>query len=101
MSRCDFTSAASQDLRDIRARVAADSPDRAKQFVKRLKAACHRLANVPGIGTAEPDLEPALRRIVVAPYLIFYLPTEHGVEIVRVIHGARDIPRAFRLPPGP
>jgi toxin ParE1/3/4 len=96
MSRCEFTTAATQDLREIRAHIAGDSPDRAKQFVRRQKSACRRVASVPGIGTAEPDLEPDLRRIVVAPYLIFYRTSTHDVEIVRFIHGARDIPRAFR-----
>ena len=28
-------------------------------------------------------------------YLIFYRPTERGVEIIRVIHGSRDIEDLF------
>jgi toxin ParE1/3/4 len=24
-------------------------------------------------------------------YLVFYLPIAHGIEVVRVLHGARDI----------
>ena len=28
-------------------------------------------------------------------YLIFYRPIEHGVEIVRVLHAARDIAAIF------
>ena len=28
-------------------------------------------------------------------YLIFYLPREHGVEIVRVLHGAQDVDRVL------
>lgn len=75
MSRCNFTPTAAQDIRDIRTRIASDSPERAKRFVKRLKLACRRLVNVPGLGTAQPNLDPGLRRTVFAPYLIFYRTT--------------------------
>jgi toxin ParE1/3/4 len=29
-------------------------------------------------------------------YLIFYRPIDNGVEVVRVLHGARDIEKEFR-----
>ena len=32
----------------------------------------------------------------VASHLIFYRPIKNGVEIVRVVHGARDIESLFR-----
>jgi len=32
-------------------------------------------------------------------YLIFYRPIEQGVEIVRVLHGARDMPSVFKDDP--
>jgi plasmid stabilization system protein ParE len=28
-------------------------------------------------------------------YLVFYLPLEAGIDVVRVLHGARDIDRVF------
>jgi len=28
-------------------------------------------------------------------YLIFYLPHEHGIEVIRILHGARDIDGLF------
>jgi len=31
-------------------------------------------------------------------YLIFYIPIEDGVEIVRVLHGARNLEAIFRRP---
>jgi len=30
------------------------------------------------------------------PYLVFYLPIENGIDVIRVIHGARDIDRELR-----
>ena len=48
------------------------------------------LANQPQAGQARPDLAPTLRFLPVGNHLIFYQPIEDGVEIARVIHGARD-----------
>jgi toxin ParE1/3/4 len=30
------------------------------------------------------------------PYVLFYLPIENGIDVVRVLHGARDIDRELR-----
>lgn len=30
------------------------------------------------------------------PYVVFYLPIENGIEVVRVLHGARDVDRELR-----
>jgi toxin ParE1/3/4 len=38
---------------------------------------------------------PALRSLSVGNYLIFYRPLADGIEIVRVLHGARDIDSLF------
>ena len=41
-----------------------------------------------------------LRRIQVSgfeSYLIFYLAIDHGIDVVRVLHGARDIDNLFAL----
>jgi len=40
-------------------------------------------------------LAARLRSFPVGSYVIFYRPMENGVEIVRVLHGARDLPPLF------
>jgi toxin ParE1/3/4 len=35
--------------------------------------------------------KPGFRKYPVAPYLIFYRPTEIGIEVSRVVHGKRDL----------
>jgi toxin ParE1/3/4 len=30
------------------------------------------------------------------PYVIFYIPIQNGIEVVRVLHGARDVDRELR-----
>ncbi len=56
-----------------------------------------QLANKPGIGKlsqfSNPNLVDVRQQAIKGfrKYLIFYRPTTSGVEILRVIHGARDI----------
>jgi len=49
------------------------------------------------IGPARPDLRADLRYFVSGHYLILYRAQANGVEIVRVLHGARRLPDL--LPP--
>jgi toxin ParE1/3/4 len=45
---------------------------------------------MPGMGVARFDVRPNLRMFPVGNYLILYQEIEEGVEIVRVLHGARQ-----------
>ena len=49
-----------------------------------------RRCAAPGMGTARPEVDLTLRLFPVGNYLIFYRHTEFDVEIVRVLHGARN-----------
>ncbi|MBL8793009.1 MAG: type II toxin-antitoxin system RelE/ParE family toxin [Planctomycetia bacterium] len=48
-------------------------------------------AQFPGMGRRRDDLAPGLRSFVISPYVIFYLPADDGIVVVRVLHGSRDI----------
>ena len=63
-------------------------------FCQRLDT-CVRLAENPRMGPARPDLHPDLRYFTVGPYLILYRETKTGIEVVRVVHGARHLPDMF------
>jgi plasmid stabilization system protein ParE len=41
------------------------------------------------------ELAPNLRSSHVGKYIIFYRPEDEGIEVIRVIHGHRDIPKLF------
>jgi len=47
------------------------------------------------MGRARPELGHGLRSFVVGQYVVFYRPSTKGIEIVRVLHGARDIGATF------
>ena len=53
------------------------------------------LAKNPGIGQSRPDISPELRYFPVGNYLILYREIKDGIEIVRVVHGARYLPDVF------
>ena len=84
-----------QDLAEIWGYIADDSPGRADEFADLIDSKFQTLARQPSMGRVRSELGPGFRSFVVGRYVIFYLPLENGIEIVRVIHGARDIEAVF------
>jgi toxin ParE1/3/4 len=95
MKKAVFAPTAEADLEEIYDYIAADNPLAAVRFVARLEDLATQLARTPGMGRARPALLPNLRSFPLGNYLLFYRLTESGVEIVRVLHGARDVPTIF------
>ena len=87
--------AAKSDLQEIWLYIAQDSPDVADKFVRFLVSRFPLLASMPEMGRSRDDLASHLRSFPVKSYVIFYRPADIGVEIVRVLHGARDFPPLF------
>ena len=83
---------ADEDIFDIWATIATDSPRAADRLVQRFYAAEDLLAQFPEIGEARSDLAPEIRKWTVGAYLMLYRVTEDAVVIVRVLYGARDLP---------
>lgn len=79
------------DLADIWAFIAEDSMKHANRFAALIDSQFRALACQPNMGRSRPELATDLRSFPVGRYIIFYLPRPKGVEIVRVLHGARDI----------
>jgi toxin ParE1/3/4 len=90
-----FTRAAREDLIAIWAHIAKDSPQAADRVLDRLEEAANRLADTPQIGPARDDIRPGLRYFVCGPYLLLYRIREGGIEIVRAVHGRRDLKGLF------
>ena len=73
------------------------SPERAIRFLRAADSVLKRLAKMPGLGTRYESADPAFADLRVAPvsrfknYLIFYRPVADGIEVLRVLHGARDL----------
>ena len=95
MARVTFSPTAAADVTDIAAHIAADNAKAAAALVTRFKKLAVGLARAPGIGRGRPELRPDLRSHTVGRYVIFYRPIRGGIEVVRVLHGMRDIERIF------
>lgn len=95
MALLRFSPDARADLLDIAAFIAQHNPRAAARLVVRLEETCLLLAKRPLIGRRRDDIEPDLHGFPVGSYLILYDVIEGGVEIVRIVHGARDLRTIF------
>jgi plasmid stabilization system protein ParE len=84
---------AARDIRQIWAYIAPDSLKAARRVRLLIFDACRQIARTPRIGHRREDLtdKPVLFWPV-GSYLIAYNPARSPVEVVRVLHGARDVP---------
>ncbi len=90
--RLTLTPLAEQDLETIGDYIAADNPTRAVSFIRELRDQCHRIAANPPGYRLRPELGDDIRSCAHGNYGIFFVATPEEVTIIRVLHGARDIP---------
>lgn len=100
--RCRVLPAADRDVDDQAAHLAeAAGLETALRFYDAVALSFDRLAGMPSLGEPRKSADPRLqglrvRRVEGFPnHLIFYRSAEDGVEVVRLLHGARDIDRIF------
>lgn len=95
MSGYKLAPRANRDLAAIEDYIAADSPAAARRTIIALRSKCRMLSRTPRIGKRRDELAPDLRSFPMKNYTIFYRLAEKGIEIIRILHGARDIERIF------
>jgi toxin ParE1/3/4 len=79
------------DIDEIRAYIAEDSPDAADRMVNEIFDRLRHLTQLPGQGFRRPHLTPLpLRFTTVRDYLIAYAPEKTPLWVVAVIHGRRS-----------
>jgi len=89
---------ASADIDDIADYITTDSPEVATRFLDSIEQAFARISEQPGIGSrryTQPPYPEILRFWPVPTfqkYLVFYLDLPDCIDVLRVLHGARDIP---------
>lgn len=84
------------DLDEIWDYIAEDSPERAANFLRKLYTKMQILVASPNIGRKRDELAPGLRSFPYGTYVIFYVPTENGIDVVCVLQGSRDIEQVFQ-----
>jgi len=100
MSEYQFTPEALGDLLDIWNFIAHDNLQAADRVEAAIFDACELLARSPSAGVIRRDLTALpVRFWVVHPYpnyLIVYDPGKAPLQIIRILHGARNLPSMLR-----
>lgn len=100
MPRVTKTRLAEQDLDDIWFHIALDNPDAADRVLDAIGERCALLAQHKKMGSARPEIAPELRSSPAGRYVLYYRPDTEGIELVRVLDGARDVNTLFHLDAG-
>jgi toxin ParE1/3/4 len=79
--------------------IAADSTARADQMLDTIDEKLRLLAASPAIGRERPELAAGLRSLPCASYQLYYRPSDDGIDLVRVLHAARDVDALFHDEP--
>lgn len=86
---------AEADVFEIWDYIADGSFEAADRWVDRLDERLRLLATQPLMGRGRDEIEPGMRSFPFGRYVILYVPIGDGIDVVRVLHGARDIDAVF------
>ncbi|MGO8671383.1 MAG: type II toxin-antitoxin system RelE/ParE family toxin [Capsulimonadaceae bacterium] len=96
-----ITDDAFQDLDEISEYIGEHAADASLRFLQQAQRAFELLAKMPGMGARRDYGNPVLAGVRMWPvprfrkYLIFYHSSDSTIEIVRVLHGSRNIQALF------
>ena len=95
------TRQAEEDLLEAATEIGVQNIQASLRFIEAVECALLRLGSMPELGTLREYRRKRLAGLRMWPvpgfhmYLIFYRPRRRGIQLVRVLHGARDIKRIF------
>ncbi len=86
-----WTASAQRHLRAIHSYIAQDSPEHAKRMVDRLTRRSIQIGVFPFSGRVACGYESnEIREVFEGPYRIIYFIGENQIDILAVVHGARN-----------
>lgn len=96
MKRFVLTEQADADINEMWEYIAENNIDTADKIRDELYTAMQKLADMPGMGHTRLDLADEHHRFwVTSPYVIVYRGDTEPLQIIRVLHGARNIEVLF------
>ena len=84
------------DLLNIWDYIADDSPDRVDDFLDRVESKLMTLGQNSGLGRKRSELLLDLRSFPIDNYVVFYQQIDGGIDVIRLLHGSRDIEEVFK-----
>lgn len=90
-----FTPAAETDLDDIWYAIALDNPAAADRTIDAIQKRCGQLCAFPESGPLRSEIAAQARSLNEGRYVILYRISATAVEIIRIVHGARDLTALF------
>jgi toxin ParE1/3/4 len=90
------TPEAKQDAAHIWRYIAENNFDAAERWLAEIDKKIKLIAQFPGAGRRRDELSSGLRSYPVGDYLIFYRQVPRGIQILRIVHGMRNLRRMFR-----
>ena len=93
--RLRFSDQAEADLDEIWGYAAEYNAKTADQKIARIVTTCFTLIDTPELGRRREEFRAKLRSFPVGNHLIFYRVVPERVDILRILHGARDLEALF------
>jgi toxin ParE1/3/4 len=101
MMPVSFTPEARADLRDIALRIADHNLSRAFTYVDEIEAHCLRIGDLPHAWPPRPQWGEGVRITIHGNYVIVHRVRDETVQVLRLVHGARDLDALFEDEPLP
>lgn len=95
MSRYVINVLASKDLNEIADYFQSQNIQAGEKFFREFNRKCKQLIAFPNSGRKYDEIYPDLRGLTLSGYIIFYRLLDDDIEILRVIHGRRNIETIF------
>ena len=91
-----WTAEAQSDLESIVSHIVQDGrPRAARQLAEDIRDKAEHNPRQPLMGTARPDIDEMIRIFSHKSFVVLYEPRPDGIEVMAVVHGARDFDRLF------
>ena len=96
MAKAILTKRARKDLIEIRRyTVNRWGKEQARMYISQIRCCADDLANQRIQGKLREDIAPNIKSYHIGRHVIFYIDSETGIEIARVLHDSMDFPRHF------
>ena len=96
MNRVTLRPEAESDILEVWDYIADDSVSEADRWIERLNEKLALWASQPMMGRLREELARNLRSMPFGRYVIFFVPLDDGLDVIRVLHGSRDVDAEFR-----